>query len=377
MNILFCPDKLKGSLSASEICALMEQSALGKNKKHSISYLPLADGGEGFSDIFTSKKDYQTIYCPSVDALGRPIKTSFLYKPETQQAIITLSDTCGLEYLKSSECNPEETSTYGVGLVLLEALKLGTKNIVLGIGGSATNEAGMGIAQALGYNFLDKNKQKLAPIGKNLVQVHFIKTPTTKIWKDCNITVASDVNNPLFGPLGAAKVYAKQKGANDQQIDALDLGLAHLAKLCLAMGFADYAKGFGAGAAGGVGFGLHVFLGATVKSGASIALEATHFFEKIKNTDVVIGAEGCLDQQSMQGKLVNSIGQECIKHQKTLVIICGKNELSHAETKAMGIHKVWEISRYYTSIDQSIKKPQQGLSKIFAELNLWLNTWHP
>jgi glycerate 2-kinase len=258
-------------------------------------------------------------------------------------------------------------------MVLKHAIEQGAKSILLGIGGSATTDCGLGIAQALGYTFLDNKQNPLDPIGENLLAINTIKPPQKLLHNHVSITIASDVNNPLFGPNGAAFVYAPQKGADSTAVELLDAGLQHLANVAESQGYAPYSTGFGAGAAGGVGYGAKIFLNASIKPGAQIALEASGFLPLLAQTQLLISAEGKLDQQSISGKLIEILAKQAALQHIPFWVICGQNQLSPQELRQAGIQKVFEINAHSTNLTQAIQQPQLGLKVIFEEISFLVN----
>jgi glycerate 2-kinase len=314
MHILIAADSFKESLSARGVCTAIARGIHCTFTKAAIQNLPLADGGEGSLDVISegSKK----IDCETVDALGRKIVAYYLTKKNT--AYIEMALASGLELIKTSERNPDVTSTFGTGILIKDALKRGFKNIVLFVGGSATNDGGMGMAEALGYVFLDKNNLKLESKGENLIHISKIISPKNT-FENVNITVATDVENPFFGLNGASFIYAAQKGANASQIRNLDKGLRNLSEKIKADIGIEIANIAGAGAAGGLGGGAIAFLGAKIKKGTDIIFETLDLKNAIQKADIIITGEGKIDTQTQHGKLVEQIFQ-LAKNTKIIVL---------------------------------------------------------
>ncbi len=317
MNILICPDKFKSSLTAQEAAEALAKGILAKRKKSVIQIVPLADGGEGTLEMIQMMQGgtWQT-YCVQ-DPLGREIDASFLWLADQKTAYIEMARCSGLQLLSKKEQNPLKTNTFGTGQLINHAIHLGAETIVLTIGGSATNDAGIGMAAALGYQFLDKEGNILDPIGENLVYITQIKgqNPSSKT----QFIVLTDVDNPLHGPQGAAHIFAKQKGANMTSIKQLDKGLINIAKWLP-------AQTPGAGAAGGLGAGAVYFLGANIVSGAEWLLNKVHLDRAIRKADYIITGEGKIDQQTWSGKLVANVVGRADKQFKQTILVCGTFE---------------------------------------------------
>jgi len=326
-NILICPDKFKDSMTATEAANAIEAGFRSVLPEADYRILPLADGGEGSLEVFKSTGKFSSILSPSSDPLFRRIEAEWLYDAVSKKAIVELSKASGLELLSIEDRNPMHTTSLGFGQSVRAALNNGATNILLCIGGSATNDCGMGLASALGYQFLDKNNQPLKPIGSNLIHVQDINASNLHpLLHKAKYTVACDVDNVLFGNHGAAQTYAKQKGANQQEIDQLDRGLQHFSKIVKKCLGKDVAHIPGSGAAGGMGAGLLTFLNATLESGAEMVLKAIGFQGEIRNRDLVVTGEGRVDASSFNGKLLSAINRECKKIGVPVVSFCGSME---------------------------------------------------
>jgi glycerate 2-kinase len=317
MNILIATDSFKESLPAKDVCAAIAHGIQSSYPSATIRNLPLADGGEGSLDVIS--EGGVRIECQTVDPLGRKILAYYLTKQNT--AYIEMALASGLELLKDGEKNPDLTSTYGTGILIGDAIKKGYKNIVLFVGGSATNDGGMGMAEALGYVFVDKKEQKLISKGENLIHVSRIISPK-KTFENINFTVATDVQNSFCGPIGAAYIYARQKGANSSQIENLDKGLLNFSEIIKNEKGKDISKIAGAGAAGGLGGGAIAFLGAKIKKGTEVIFEAISLEKEIRKADIIITGEGKIDGQTQNGKLVEQIF-EIAKNKKVIVLVGG------------------------------------------------------
>ncbi|MEJ0103003.1 MAG: glycerate kinase [Bacteroidota bacterium] len=256
MKIIIAPDKFKGSLTAFEVCTAIEAGIKTIDGNRDIFSFPMADGGDGFAAIMQYYLHTETIHCPAVDPLHRPIEASYQWNETTRTAIIEMAVTSGLVLLNDEERNPFLTSTYGTGLLIKDAIEKGAVKLLLGIGGSATNDGGTGILEALGFQLRDINGNLLTANGQNLLAIKKIIPP---VLPNIKFEIACDVQNVLYGINGASFVYAPQKGANEQQVKILDEGLHNLAGILLQQTGKDVADIPGTGAAGGIPASLMCF----------------------------------------------------------------------------------------------------------------------
>ena len=287
MKILIATDKFKDSLSAKEACEGLQRGILRTFPSAEIETLPLADGGEGTLETLQSVWGGNFIECEVHDPLSRKIRANYLWIKEKQTAIIEMARASGIELLKQNERNCLITNTYGTGQLIKDALEKGAKEIILTVGGSATNDAGIGMASALGYEFLDKNDKILEPIGKNLTEIHKINSQNINPnLSKTKFIVATDVSNPFYGKEGAAYVFSPQKGADNQAVKVLDLGLQNINNLTKKDFNIDLQNIAGSGAGGGIGGGAVVFLKAEIKSAAQWILEINDVESKLKNVDL-------------------------------------------------------------------------------------------
>lgn len=342
MNVLIAPDKFKGSLTALEVCKAI---ALGLNQRensYKFVFHPMADGGDDSLAVLSDHLELIAEKIISSDPLGRAI--SCKYFTSSDAAFIEVASASGLVLLKGSERNPMRTSTLGTGKILASAISKGFKNIFLFLGGSATNDAGMGIANALGFQFLDENNNELLPIGESLSKVNNIVDNHLFDFSEINLTLFYDVNNPLFGQNGAAYVYAPQKGASPEQVKYLDEGLKHFSEILKGQTGMDVGEISGAGAAGGIGAGLVGLCGAKMGKGFDVISKLTNLEQKIQAADWVISGEGKLDGQSLQGKVVDGIAELCKKHRKPLTLFVGKNDLGAKAMKDLQVNQILSIT---------------------------------
>jgi glycerate kinase len=339
MNVLIAADKFKGSLSAVAVCRAIAEGVIEADPSANVTQVPMADGGEGTSEILTALSKGTTSIVRVHDPLGRPVEATFGLSPNRAEAFIEMAEASGLTRLSIPERNPAHTSTVGTGELILAAIDAGAKRIIMGIGGSATNDVGIGMASALGFRFLDEERQELIPVGINLGKIHFIDSShVDKRIDDISFIVLCDVTNPLYGPDGASCVFAAQKGAERQTVEDLEKGVVHFSNLVREK-YGVEINFPGAGAAGGLGAGAKLFLGASLRSGIGFMIDYTSLEKSVMEADLVITGEGKADQQTLSGKVVAGIGGLCRASGKPLWLVTGNNSLSADELVQLGIHR--------------------------------------
>ncbi len=345
MNVVIAPDAFKDCLSASEVAEAMKNGVLAFDNSAQCHVIKASDGGEGFLNAVASYiSEVKQVTVPTVDPLGRNMSAAYLYDTSANTAYVELARASGLELLSDSERNPMFTSTYGTGLQIKHAVEQGATTVYLGIGGSATNDAGTGIAHALGYEFFDANDSEVKPMGSTLETIDRIGKPNSN-FEHVNFYAVNDVLNPLFGPSGAAHTYARQKGAGEQEIRQLNSGLEHLANVVKEQLNVDEANTPGSGAAGGTAFGLKSFFNAVYISGASFILGLSGFESLLlkEKIDVIFTGEGMIDHQTAFGKFVFGIAQEANRLDIPVLGICGKLNVNDSELKKIGLRMASEI----------------------------------
>lgn len=369
MKVIIAPDKFKGSLSAQEACAAILAGLRDIHPKIQSISLPLADGGNGTAQILTECSKGKMIPCRVHDPLFREIDSNFGISGDGETAFVEMASASGLELLKKEEQNCSYTSTYGTGELILAACKKYVRRIILCIGGSATNDGGIGMATALGYRFLDVNNKLLEPIGANL---EFIcKIDDSKIepaLEKIEVEVACDVNNPLTGHSGAAWIYGPQKGASRDELQKLDMGLMNLAKIVELKYNKLIDKIPGSGAAGGLGGGAIIFLHANLKKGIDIVLNYLQFEEHLKSCTLVITGEGKLDRQSLHGKVIQGILERTCNYKVPVIAMTGILELSSEEIRACGLQQAYCINPEGTSLPEAISNATSYLRIATAKM---------
>jgi len=346
MKILLIPDKFKGSLTAQEVIESISKGVRTVFPKSQIRAVQASDGGEGFLDSIRANVDCSVIRIDTVDPLGRKIKADYLQNSTDHSAYIELSTASGLALLKDQEKDVMQASTFGTGLQIKDAILKGSTSIYIGLGGSATNDAGLGIAEALGYYFLDSNGDPLAPVGKNLSKIKSIHKKSNSIsLKGISFFAVNDVQNPLYGPEGAAHTYAKQKGASSDEIQELDCGLQDFDSLVQLQTKKYVANVLGSGAAGGTAYGLKVFCDASFISGIDFILELSKVPQLLAQNDFdyIITGEGKFDKQTLQGKLIRGVIALGKRFELPVVAVCGQLDLDKKALAEFDLLTVLEI----------------------------------
>ncbi len=323
-KILIASDKYKGSLSAPMVCNIIKDAILGIDKNIEVVCSPMADGGEGTVETLVESQDGRFIESEVMGPLGQPVMARFGMIRDDSIAIIEMASASGLVLVPEGSRDPMETTTYGTGELIKKALEMGALKIIIGIGGSATNDGGMGMAQALGVKFFDSGGKLLGHGGKSLQKLAGIDMAVVHpAVSGCKFEVACDVDNPLTGKNGAAFVYGPQKGADENMVRALDRGLSNFAEVIRKDLGKDIEGLKGAGAAGGLGAGLVAFLDGELVPGTDIVIGVTGLEDKIKDVDLVITGEGAMDRQTFFGKSAHGVARLAKKYNKTVITING------------------------------------------------------
>ncbi len=376
-KILLIPDSFKGTMSSARICTLMKNAIKEIFPEAQTLSIPVADGGEGSVDAF-------------LEAVGGIRKTVKVKNPFFEEmegfygilknedpntgktAVIEMAACAGLP-LALGRLNPSLTTTYGVGELIADALKNGCTNIIIGLGGSATNDGGCGAAAALGVKFFDKEGKSFIPAGGTLKNIKRIDmTGLNPLVKKAKFTTMCDIDNPLFGKTGAAYIFAPQKGADPGMVEELDQGLKHLALVAGKTESLNYgsktAEIPGAGAAGGMGYGTLVFLGSELKMGIEIVLDTVDFEKKLDNTDFVFTGEGKLDSQSLRGKVIAGVAQRAKKKNVPVIAVVGDAEEGIDDIYKMGVSAVFSINRLAVPFSQAKKTAETDLTSTIKDV---------
>lgn len=341
MRILIAPDKFKGSLDAVEVGEIISEGLTEGGFRGEIIQFPMADGGEGTVDILVRHSGGHFRSVAVNDPLFRKITARYGTDKDGRKAYIEMSAASGLSLLQEKERNPLFTTTFGTGELMVHGFESGCEEIVVCLGGSATNDGGTGMASALGYRFYDKSGNLVNPIGKNLIKIQdYDDLAVHDLVLESRVRVLCDVTAPLYGKEGAAFVYGPQKGASPVDVKILDHGLQKLARLVEQKTGKDYSMIPGAGAAGGLGFGLMAFCRALLLPGFDMVARLTGFGEQLKNCDYVITGEGRYDEQTLQGKTVEGVRQMAVREGKPVIVVAGTASSTIERRLPPGILKV-------------------------------------
>jgi len=324
MRILIAPDKFKGALNAREVAQNIAKGLLDILPDAQIEIVLMADGGEGTAEAICDADGCSWLKCKAHDPFGRDIEARYGWIDQEKLAVMEISEAAGMRRLSKGERDPIRATTFGVGDMILDATKRGANEITIGLGGSATNDGGFGMARALGFRFLGAGEKEIQSLVE-LPLLESIEQPKErKSVKQPKIVAAVDVKNPLLGENGATRVFGPQKGVNEDDIDILERALTRLADVVAnEFGF-DYRDAAGAGAAGGLGFGLLSFCGAEIRPGFEVVAEAVRLDAKMKDADLVITGEGSLDRQTLEGKTPAGVARLARKLGKPVFAIVGR-----------------------------------------------------
>ncbi|MDF2946875.1 MAG: glycerate kinase [Bacillales bacterium] len=362
MRILIAPDSFKECLSALEVANYIQEGFSKVLPDSEFKIIPFADGGEGTVKSIITATGGEYYNCVVHDPLFRKITATYGIMDNGKTAIIEMAEASGLSLLKSEERNPLVTSTYGTGELILDALNKGVTKIILGIGGSATNDGGTGMASALGVKFHDENDAEFNPNGGNLHGLKFVDTSNIdKRIYQTEIIVACDVTNPLTGTSGASYVYGPQKGASPETVQILDDNLKHYAKILREKLDKEIEHYPGSGAAGGLGAGTLAFLNATLESGFEIISSLTRLEDHIKESDLVITGEGRIDSQTLNGKVIKGISDLCNKYTIPLIALGGSVELDNELLYKNGITAAFSITNSVMTLDTALKHANKNI----------------
>ena len=360
MKILIAPDSFKGSLSAVRFCEIAEKTIKSILPDAEIDCMPVADGGEGTLECLQSAMDCKIVKCFVQNSLYEEEVSLVGFIDNGKTAIIEAAQSNGLPQIKGRE-NPEETSTYGVGQLVAFACDLGARKIILTLGGSSTNDCGLGLLAALGGCFYNKDGVSFVPTGGTLTEVQEIDLSMMyPRLQGASFEALCDVDNPLYGENGCSAVFGPQKGADPEMVKRLDEGCRHISKLFNKMRTTDFALEKGAGAAGGLGFCVLAGLNGKLKSGIDTILSLCEFERRSSDCDLIITGEGSFDRQSAMGKTIGGIIKRAGK--VPVVVFCGKSDGSAVD----GIKDVVEISKGL-ELEEAIKNTEQNLEKAIKE----------
>ena len=354
-KIVVAIDSFKGSLSTFEAGKAIEEAVNEVYKDAEVVISPIADGGEGTVEAIVSATNGELVRTVVCNPLGEKIETKYGFIPHTKTAIIEMSAAAGITLIDESERNPMNTTTFGVGEMILDAISKGCRKFVIGIGGSATNDGGVGMLQALGFEFLDKNGKQVLLGAKGLKDIAIIKTENAvKKLKECSFCVACDVKNVLCGDNGCSAIYGPQKGATPEMIKDMDLWLGNYAQLTKEVIQTSDANIPGTGAAGGMGFAFLSYLNASLMSGIELVMKETDLESHIKDADLVVTGEGRLDGQSYMGKAPVGVAKLAKKYNKPVIAFSGCVTEEAINCNDYGIDAFFPIVRKPCTLEEAM-----------------------
>lgn len=376
MKILIAIDSFKGSLSSIDLTKSIKKGIHNVNPNIDIIETPIADGGEGILESLMMKLGGTVVSVCVRGPLMNLIDTEYGILPNGT-AVIEMAKSSGLTLVQEEDRNPRLTTTLGVGDLIKDALDKGCRQFICGIGGSATNDGGIGMAMALGYQFLDKDHNMLDPIGESCGKIRFIDDSyVDKRLKECTFLIACDVDNPLYGERGASAVYGPQKGASEEDVQFLDQGLQSLSQVVKKQLNQHKEQLEGAGAAGGLGYGFSVFLNGVLRPGIDIIFEELHVEEQLKDVDLVITGEGRIDFQSVMGKAPMGVAKLSKKYQIPCIAIAGYISDDAYKLHEYGVTSMFSITPKPMSLEDAMnqsnasKNVERTIEQIFRLLEL-------
>ena len=367
-KFILIPDSFKGTLSSKEICEIMANSIKKELPDATIISVPVADGGEGSVDCFLTALGGERITCTAKGPYFSDMQGFYGLIDNGKTAVIEMSAVAGLPLVESNK-NPLKTTTYGVGELILHAVNSGAKKIILGLGGSCTNDMGCGMASALGIDFFNKNGEKFIPTGATLKDIDKIDTTNkAKALEGIEIVAMCDVDNPPYGESGASKIFAPQKGADENTVNQLDDGVKWACERVKEHLGVDLSTLKGGGAAGALGAGVVAFLNGQLKMGIDVVLQTVGFNDMIKDADCVFTGEGKIDGQSLRGKVVIGVARATKEANVPLIAVVGGAEGDMSEAYRQGVSAIFSINRLPEAFETARYKSKENLA--FAMDNL-------
>ncbi len=359
-KFVIAPDSFKGSMSSIEVCNIIKTKIKQFYPDSEVVEIPIADGGEGTSDCFIQLLGAEKVTLLSTGPYNEKLNGYYARKDNT--AILETAMFAGLP-LAEGRLNPALTSTFGVGTMIRHAVENGCREIIIGLGGSCTNDAGTGMACALGVRFINMAGEEFVPTGATLAEIAYIDTTfADRLLKDCKITAMCDIDNPMYGQTGAAHVYAPQKGANEKMVLLLDKNLADLAATIKNQLGIDVSEIPGSGAAGAMGAGILAFLKGSLKSGIETVLDLVDFDDTINDADVIFTGEGKIDGQSLRGKVVIGVAARAAKKNVPVIALVGDVGEGAESAYDMGVSAIVSINRVALPFNKAKLRSQKDLA---------------
>ncbi|MBN1540917.1 glycerate kinase [candidate division KSB1 bacterium] len=371
MKIVLAPDSFKHSMSALQVVEAMSRGIVKVFPHARIVKLPVADGGEGTVKVLVSSTQGRLIRMTVIGPLGEPVEATYGILGDQKTAVIEMASASGLPLVPQNRRNPLDTTTYGTGQLMADAMKRGCRRLIVGIGGSATTDCGTGMAQALGVKFYQKQHKELREYMTGglmgLVRHLDLSNLNPKI-VETEIIAACDVDNPLLGPTGAVMTYSKQKGASDVQLDILERNMQAIIKLIEAAVDKSIQAIPGAGAAGGLGAGLMAFTHAKLQSGARLVLDACQFDEKIQGAQLILTGEGKIDEQTEFGKTISALIEKAAKHRIPVIAVTGTRGAQTDSLHDQGLTAAFSICPGPVSVEAAIRNGEQYVEETVIQI---------
>lgn len=367
-KFVLIPDSFKGTLSSTQICSIMKEQINEQFPHAKVISIPVADGGEGSVDCFLSALNGEKVFAQCKNPYFEQMQGFYGLINDRKTAIIEMAACAGLPMVEDRK-NPMLTTTYGVGELMNDAINKGVEKIIVGLGGSCTNDMGCGMAAAMGIKFLDKNGKEFIPTGKSLIDICDIDMSglNAKL-KDIEIEVMCDIDNPPYGEMGAARIFAGQKGADQDMIEKLDLGVKHACdKVKEKLGM-DLSTLKGGGAAGAMGAGMKAFFNANLSMGIDIVLQTVNFSNIISDADVIFTGEGKIDGQSLRGKVVIGVARKAKEQKIPVIAIVGGAEGDVSPAYNEGVSAIFTINKLPQDFSISRHNSEQNLAFAFANV---------
>ena len=355
MKVVIAIDSFKGCISSEQAGAAVKKGILKAHPDAEFIVKPVSDGGEGLTNALISNLECEKVTVSVSDPLNRKISASYGVNIEKKLAVMEMASAAGLPLLAESERDPMNATTYGVGEMIVDALNRGCRDFIIGIGGSATNDGGIGMLKALGYEFYGNDGKPVSIYGKGLENIVLIddRNVIPKL-KDCHFRIACDVKNPLCGDKGCSAVFGPQKGLHPDDVIKMDSWLEKFADLTEKK-YPDADRNYpGSGAAGGLGFAFRSFLNAELVPGIELMISASGLEKEIENADVVVTGEGCLDDQSLMGKVPAGIAAAAKKYNKTVIAFAGMLKVSDSSLNSCGIDACFSVLRKPMSLEEAM-----------------------
>ena len=377
MKVVIAIDSFKGCMSSKELSVCIEEGIKVVYPDALIESCEVADGGEGTLQAMVNNTNGKILTCKVHDPLMREIEAQYGILGDSKTAVIEMARSSGLPLIAIEKRNPLVTTTFGVGELIKDAISKGCREFIVGIGGSATNDAGVGMLRALGYRFLDKSGDEIGLGGGELGKIASIETShAMEELKSCHFLIACDVDNPMYGAKGASQIYGRQKGATEEMVLLLDENIKHFASVIEKYLGKNIAHIPGTGAAGALGGGFLAFMNAQLRLGIEIVLDTICFEDKIKNANFVITGEGKIDAQSLMGKVISGISKLTQKHKVPLLALAGHVEDDAKDAHQYGVDAIFSIMNYPMSLCDAMQKEntqklmRQSVEEIFRLIKI-------